>query len=652
MMRRLLVFAGLFAYCCALPAQGRITESSAIPPAWRKLRPASDAATVNLQIGVKHDEETMNELKWRLYEVSDPRSHSYGRHLGREEMAALFRAPDEAVASIERWLLSSNVTSFTKSAGNDWITASLPVRQVEELLRCRYFEFENVHDGTVLVRTTEWSLPAHVAPHVDVVQPTDAFFRPKPSSRYGGPPPPDWEQQGRLPTHAELVEEDVLDRGHLDVPTIDELPENPSVDDACNRLAVTPLCMRVLYGTLSYAAQSAATNRMGVVNFLGNNNNRSDIRRYLELYRPDAAAAGAAEAFDTELVAGADDRQTPNTAEQFARHMGLEGALDVETMLGIGHPTPLTTWNVGGQPPFRASAAKVRNGNEPYMEWLHHLLAQEHLPSVISVSYADEEQTVPEAYARRVCAAFAQLGARGVSVLVASGDEGVGKDGLCVTNDGRNATRFMPAFPASCPYVTAVGATRHFTPVMAAFDGRSDFVTGGGFSEYFARPSYQDAAVDGYLRGIGALHDGLYNAGGRAVPDISAQGYHYTIIYNGTAHLLDGTSGSAPTVAAIVALLNDALLAEKKPPLGFLNPWLYAAKSGLRDVLHGAATGCNTTGFPAAPGWDAATGLGTPVRIGLEKRWALIADMFQWFPELKDLALARRSRWDHPWYIV
>ena len=62
---------------------------------------------------------------------------------------------------------------------------------------------------------------------------------------------------------------------------------------------------------------------------------------------------------------------------------------------------------------------------------------------------------VPESYARRVCAGFAQLGARGVSLLFASGDYGVGDGSAdpeynrCITNDGRNATRFMPSFPAS-----------------------------------------------------------------------------------------------------------------------------------------------------------------------------------------------------------
>ncbi|KAJ6784144.1 hypothetical protein PWT90_04174 [Aphanocladium album] len=636
MMRLFTVLATLLGYCIALPAQNaRITESSVVAPSWKRLQPAHPNATVHLQIGLKHEEHTMKQLELRLFEVSDPKSYKYGRYVDKRELSSLLQASKTAVATVEAWLRSHGISAFTKSAGNDWIRAALPVRKVEDLLDCHYFEFANTHDGTILIRTLEWSIPQHIAQYVDAIQPTNSFLRPKPSSRYGGPPPPDWEKQGRLPTHAELTEEDVLDRGHLDIPAIEDLSVNPTVDDACNRLAVSPLCMRVLYGTLSYQPRSIETNSMGVVNFLGNNNNRSDIRRFLDLYRPDAAAGGAAENFQTILLGGAADQQTANTADQFERHMGLEGALDVETILGIGYPTPLITWNVGGQPPFHASANKVHNANEPYMEWLNYLLEQDNLPSVISISYADEEQTVPEAYAKRVCAAFAQLGARGVSVIVASGDEGVGKDGTCITNDGKNTPRFMPAFPASCPFVTAVGATRSFDPVFAAFDGRSDFVTGGGFSEYFSRPAYQQTAVENYLGGIANLHEGMFNPRGRAIPDVATQGYHFAIIYNGTAHLLDGTSGSAPTFAAIVALLNDALLAEGKPPLGFLNPWLYSAKSGLRDVTHGAATGCNTTGFPTAVGWDAATGLGTP-----------------WFPELKDLALSRQFRWARPWYIV
>lgn len=55
---------------------------------------------------------------------------------------------------------------------------------------------------------------------------------------------------------------------------------------------------------------------------------------------------------------------------------------------------------------------------------------------------------MPLDYAQSVCAAFAQLGARGTTVLFSSGDFGVG-GGDCRTNDGTNKVLFQPAFPAS-----------------------------------------------------------------------------------------------------------------------------------------------------------------------------------------------------------
>ena len=185
-----------------------------------------------------------------------------------------------------------------------------------------------------------------------------------------------------MPSYEELVEEDLIERGHLDIPALEDLPKDrkPTVADACNRLAVSSLCLRVLYGTFDYQVQqdptaANATNKVGVVNFLGHNNNRSDIAHYLELYRPDAAADGAASAFETVLVAGAVDQQTPNTPDQMSHAMGLEGALDVETLIGVAHPVPVVAWNVGGKPPFTPSANKVQNSNEPYLEWLHYLAA-------------------------------------------------------------------------------------------------------------------------------------------------------------------------------------------------------------------------------------------------------------------------------------
>jgi len=77
--------------------------------------------------------------------------------------------------------------------------------------------------------------------------------------------------------------------------------------------------------------------------------------------------------------------------------------------------------------------------------------------------------------------------------------------------------------------------------------------------------------------------------------------------------LLDGTSASAPTASAVLSLVNDALLAAGKSPLGFLNPWLYTKGfEACTDITNGSAIGCGTDGFPAVEGWDPVTGFGTP----------------------------------------
>ncbi len=98
-----------------------------------------------------------------------------------------------------------------------------------------------------------------------------------------------------------------------------------------------------------------------------------------------------------------------------------------------------------------------------------------------------------------------------------SGDGGP-VDG-CMTNDGKNTTRFMPQFPASCPWVTSVGGTAGVQPETAVV------LSGGGFSDRFPRPAWQDKAVNTYLSKIGDHFKGLYNPAGRGIPDVSAQGW-------------------------------------------------------------------------------------------------------------------------------
>jgi tripeptidyl-peptidase I len=261
------------------------------------------------------------------------------------------------------------------------------------------------------------------------------------------------------------------------------------------------------------------------------------------------------------------------------------------------------------------------NQNEPYLEFFTYLtkLPDDKLPHVLSTSYGENEQSVPPEYARRVCDLIGELGARGVSVIFSSGDTGVGS--ACQTNDGKNTTRFLPIFPAACPYVTSVGGTYHIQPEEAIY------FSSGGFSDLWPRPSYQEEAVSNYLKKLGNRWQGLYNPAGRGFPDVAAQGSRFRVVDKGAEISVGGTSASAPTFAAIVALLNNARAAAGKPSLGFLNPWIYSqGYKGLNDITKGGSSGCTGrdmySGLPtpyvpyaswnATEGWDPVTGYGTP----------------------------------------
>ncbi len=220
------------------------------------------------------------------------------------------------------------------------------------------------------------------------------------------------------------------------------------------------------------------------------------------------------------------------------------------------------------------------------------------------------------------------MGLRGITVLESSGDTGVGSG--CLAPDYKTV-EFNAQFPATCPYVTAVGGTVKVTPEVA-WNGSS-----GGFSKYFSRPSYQKATLDTYMGTVSPETKAYYapftNWAGRGFPDLAAHSGDpwYQVIYAGQPDENGGTSAATPLFAGIVGLLNDARLRKGMPALGFLNPLIYTYGPKIfTDITDGFGAGCNgintQSGGPEPPGsglvpgarwnatagWDPVTGYGTP----------------------------------------
>ncbi|RFU25106.1 hypothetical protein B7463_g11230, partial [Scytalidium lignicola] len=583
----------VFASVARVRSPYTLKETHHIPKGWRKAGRAPENHILNLNIGVK--QANFDELERHLFEVSDPSHYRYGKHLRTDQVHELVKPTDEALDLVQEWLRDHGIEQFSQSPAKDWIHVSLPIEKVEQLLDTKYNVYSH-EDGTHLIRTSSWSIPLHLHSHIDTIQPTNSFFRSSPFRVQSVELMP-WIPEDYTP------------------------PTNANLAKFCNISSVTPDCFMHLYQTVGYVPTALDTNSIGFNNFLGEVPIRPDTEMFLTKYRPEAVS-GATQ-FPQISIANGPTQDGPLTTAEINNRTSQEANLDIQALIGISWPINITSYSTGGQPPFIQDLLTPTDTNEPYLDWLNFILNQTSLPRVISTSYGDDEQTVPKSYAIRVCNSLAQLGARGVSVLFASGDHGVGQNGTCISNDGKNTTMFVPSFPASCPYVTAVGATHQFEPEVVAFrpgavnsNGvfQQIYASGGGFSNYFTRPSYQDRVVPAYITNLGGKYDGLYNKSGRAYPDIAAQGQSFAWVWNGTFGTISGTSASTPLMSGIIALVNDVLLTTGKPALGFLNPWIYSQGfQGFTDIVNGSAAGCQVDGFPATEGWDPVTGFGTPV---------------------------------------
>jgi kumamolisin len=220
-------------------------------------------------------------------------------------------------------------------------------------------------------------------------------------------------------------------------------------------------------------------------------------------------------------------------------------------------------------------------------------------PSVISISWGSAESTWTAQAMTAMDEAFQAAAMMGVTVCVASGDNG-SSDGIGDGNDHVD-------FPASSPFAMGCGGTtlrstsRQTIAAETVWnDGSTGGASGGGVSNYFPTPTWQVglAATPSKGKPIALTSRGVPDVAGNADPNTG-----YEILIDGATTVIGGTSAVAPLWAGLIARCNQTAAST----VGYLNPLLYKNPQSLRDVTQG------TNGdFRAAPGWDACTGLGSP----------------------------------------
>lgn len=273
--------------------------------------------------------------------------------------------------------------------------------------------------------------------------------------------------------------------------------------------------------------------------------------------------------------------------------LGGEAQLDIQYITSLAANVSTFFWSV--------PSIELATRQEPFLDWLMQLEDTDdaEIPLVHSVSYSDDAKTMPTWFKRRVNEEFMKLALRGITVLVASGDDGV--SGSFVAEHGMKYCGVnREEFPSSSPWVTSVGGTQlaqenvpvcgyasekvmvqcpHDGEVVCTSDKGGGITSGGGFSSDFPRPWYQHEAVEYYLQQtdnpIPSQDKLTYNKSGRGYPDLAAISSNYLVLMGEDLQAMSGTSASTPLIAAMVARWNEDRLQHGLPPLGFLNPVIY-----------------------------------------------------------------------------
>ncbi|KAH9844650.1 Pro-kumamolisin, activation domain [Teratosphaeria destructans] len=642
---RLLTAVGFIAATAASPisASHSVHERrSTTSPGWTK-RDASDLdrrALLPMRIGLK--QRNLDRAWDWLREVSSPDYPTYGQHWTPEQVADAFAPSEETIDSVRAWLISSGIAEerIQRSEGRNWLRFEASVDEAEDLLKTKYHIFEH-HTGKPHVACDEYSIPAHLQEHIDIILPTVHFD----AKVLPGRGDHGLIKREKLPG----VEKGLGEPGSGSLPKVEwhapqyNLSNHLSTCDSY----ITPDCLRALYG-FPINTKAVSGNSYGIVEYTPQSYVPSD----LDMFFKNFSRQSIGERPKLDSIDGGYPQQTDMSFDYNG-----ESNLDLEYSMTLVYPQKVTLYQVGDLvegasfnnflDAIDGSYCTYKGGDDPtqdgvypdpYTNYTGAYEGKENCggfaaTKVISTSYGYNEHDLTPFYEQRQCNEYMKLGLLGVSVLYSSGDYGVaGNSGECIDGPGQNASytngttgRFNPSFPGTCPYITSVGATQAIPGTNIESDlatgtqpeeaSETVIYSGGGFSNVFALPDYQKTAVRDWFKDYPPPYgaDRFNNSQNtRGLPDISANGANYVVAIDGEWALVYGTSASSPTLGSILTLINEARLEAGKSTIGFINPVAYANPSVFNDVTQGGNEGCGTAGFSASPGWDPVTGLGTP----------------------------------------
>ncbi len=281
-----------------------------------------------------------------------------------------------------------------------------------------------------------------------------------------------------------------------------------------------------------------------------------------------------------------------------------ESTLDIEMATGLAPAARIKVYQTDGD----ADGDTWTQVNDELQQILDANTSNANAGSEVSISLGIDEGDITSDDVRTLDSSLQQLTqVEHMTVFVASGDCGAYAD--------ETFGDLSVSYPATDPWVVAVGGTElsvndqsqrtkeiAWSQVPDTSDCNNSWGTGGGNSTLFQRPSWQHAS------GV----NNQYSKNDRQIPDIAGVADNLAVYSQDSWEGVGGTSAAAPIWAVGQALVNEDTI-EHLHTFAY-SPRLYyqVAEKEAGSHAYFDITSGNNQYYPATPGWDYTTGLGTP----------------------------------------
>lgn len=554
-----------------------------VPPGAADVGAASPKTSLHVEIALKlRDPAALDQF---LTALSDPSSPLYRHYLSKGQFDPMFGPTRATVAKVRAQLRHAGL-KVAPLAGDDLVLgATTTVAGAEKAFGVRMDSYRLASGALVAANATAPTLPAAIAPFVLSVVGLDGLVQPTPAglgTSSGGAPP---ARGGGSPG----IKPDLVQGAKPDLVTGQPAACTAAVNT--NDLTADDIAQAYDFAPLYSIGDFGAGENVGLVET--SSYSASDVAAYQACYGTHVNVVPVPEG---------GGNSTPSS----------EADIDIEDVVGLAPGL---------------SNVLVYEAPDNFGGILADLvgIAHDDAAKVVSTSTNGGcESVVGTSNALSEEVQFQKMYTQGQTMFAASGDNG--SEDCWRSVAAPTQTQLAVSDPASQPFVTAVGGTDltgDGNPPVVAPSETAWIGSGGGISSIWIIPYWQtgNGVISPSSSGAPCGKEPAYC---REVPDVSLNAGADYAMYLGRWTRAWGTSLAAPTWAAMTALIDDSSASCRKAPVGWINPELYQLATSTPADFNDITTGNNNGGakvhpgdYDATPGYDMATGLGSPEAANL-----------------------------------